>query len=203
MTKNNHTNPYNTYRNGNKNQSREPSLALLVVASMSLLLPACSKDKDNPTPEPQTLTNAIILDGVTKPVLRAQLDEFETHHELYLFLEEEKAGDVDYIPEQIVIAFNITKHNEQTIDLTKIEEGILGSVWAIDYRSSKDSFCLSEHKDYPQCTSGTMKVAANLSTNETSIEISGAKGKDTKQTDPKEHTFSLRWKGKAPLTKYV
>ena len=170
------------------------ALALAAVVMMSVAFTACSSDDDD-KPKPEQTPNTIVLDGVTMPITKAQINVKEFYNGNYwitLFVSEDRG---------IKILAEKEHHDGKTIDLTKKEPQHDGSYWGIDYHNPElifDTFGDPE-LSYPVFMSGTLCVKHLGSEGDKSLfEIVLKNGKVKCEGvfgDGKEHTISISWKG--------
>ena len=100
------------------------ALALAAVVMMSAAFTACSSSNDDPTPPPSSKAGTVTLDGVEKPILKAEYeDKGNGNYKLYLNLSADGK-------ERVTICLNKDLHmTGSPIDLTKREETHTGKEW--------------------------------------------------------------------------
>ncbi|WP_455537321.1 hypothetical protein [Prevotella koreensis] len=168
------------------------AFALAAAVMMSAAFTSCSKDSDDdngglPTPKAQT----VILDGVEKPILKAEYNDVSgDSYYLYLYLSTDRK-------ERVHFELNKDLHiTGKPINLTKKEESHKGKwYWVVQYYKSGDqplidTFGDPDSKD-PVFTTGTLTVSG-LPTAIINIKLENGR---VKGSDGKKHTLTLSYKG--------
>lgn len=169
------------------------ALALAAAVMMSAAFTSCSKDSDDdngslPTPKAQTVT----LDGVEKPILKAEYDdEGDGDYNLYLYLSTNHK-------EKVKFELNKDLHiTGKPINLTKKEESHEGKwYWVVQYYKPDDTkfirtFGDPDAPEIPVFTTGTLTMSG-LPTAIINIKLENGR---VKGSDGKKHTLTLSYNG--------
>ena len=166
------------------------AFALAAVVMMSTVFTSCSKDSDDPKPEPKA--NTVTIDGVEKPIVKAEYkDEGDGDYSLYLYLSADR---------QEKVKFELNKDLHITgspIDLTKKEKEHDGKwYWSVDYYKPGDTKLIntfgSPGSSTPVFTTGTLTISGSP---ESTLNIKLENGR-VKDEDGKEHTLAISYSGK-------
>lgn len=158
---------------------------------MSTAFTSCSKDNDD-KPEPK-FTNTVTIDGVEKPIVKAEYeDKLNGNYALYLYLSADGK-------ERVRFELNKDLHmSGSPVDLTKRGKGQgFECYWMVEYYKSDgtqliDSYGAPGEDDYPVFTTGTLTVSGSFDgTINIKLENGRVKGKDGK-----EHTLTISYSGK-------
>lgn len=167
------------------------AFALAAAMMMSTAFTSCSKDNDD-KPEPK-FTNTITIDGVEKPIVKAEYkDMLNGNYALYLYLSADGK-------ERVRFELNKDLHmSGSPVDLTKRGKGQgFECYWMVEYYKSDgtqliDSYGAPGEDDYPVFTTGTLTVSGSFDgTINIKLENGRVKGKDGK-----EHTLTISYSGK-------
>ena len=167
------------------------AFALAAAMMMSTAFTSCSKDNDD-KPEPK-FTNTVTIDGVEKPIVKAEYkDMLNGNYALYLYLSADGK-------ERVRFELNKDLHmSGSPVDLTKRGKGQgFECYWMIEYYKSDgtqliDSYGAPGEDDYPVFTTGTLTVSGSFDgTINIKLENGRVKGKDGK-----EHTLTISYSGK-------
>ena len=167
------------------------AFALAVAMMMSTAFTSCSKDNDD-KPEPK-FTNTVTIDGVEKPIVKAEYkDMLNGNYALYLYLSADGK-------ERVRFELNKDLHmSGSPVDLTKRGKGQgFECYWMVEYYKSDgtqliDSYGAPGEDDYPVFTTGTLTVSGSFDgTINIKLENGRVKGKDGK-----EHTLTISYSGK-------
>ena len=167
------------------------AFALAAAMMMSTAFTSCSKDNDD-KPEPK-FTNTVTLDGVEKPIVKAEYkDMLNGNYALYLYLSADGK-------ERVRFELNKDLHmSGSPVDLTKRGKGQgFECYWMVEYYKSDgtqliDSYGAPGEDDYPVFTTGTLTVSGSFDgTINIKLENGRVKGKDGK-----EHTLTISYSGK-------
>ncbi|MFK8294575.1 hypothetical protein ACI760_00085 [Capnocytophaga canimorsus] len=164
------------------------------------LVMSCSKDDKNDEPK---LNNAVRIDGETKPIIGARINESEladNNYDMFIYLSE-KEGFVIHVAKQ--------HHEGQTINLTKKEpERDGGGYWYVGYYKSEETIFdayAAPGASAPVFQSGTLYLKRLDDVDGYpvfEIELKNGKIKaEGRYGDGKEHTISFHYKGKLELFK--
>ncbi|MFJ1352499.1 hypothetical protein ACILDV_00085 [Capnocytophaga canimorsus] len=170
------------------------------VIAAALVMIGCSKDDKNDEPK---LNNAVMIDGETKPIIGARINEdrlAENNYDMFIYLSE-KEGFVIQVAKQ--------HHEGQTINLTKKEPKRDGGYWYVGYYKPGEiifgTYADPNKQSYPVFQSGTLYVKRLADVDGQpvfEIELKNGKVKaEGKSGDGKEHTISFHYKGKLELFK--
>ncbi|MFJ1425035.1 hypothetical protein ACILFS_01805 [Capnocytophaga canimorsus] len=170
------------------------------MIAAALVMIGCSKDDKNDEPK---LNNAVMIDGETKPIIGARINEdrlAENNYDMFIYLSE-KEGFVIQVAKQ--------HHEGQTIDLTKKEPKRDGGYWYVGYYKPGEiifgTYADPNKQSYPVFQSGTLYVKRLADVDGQpvfEIELKNGKIKaEGRYGDGKEHTISLYYKGKLELFK--
>ena len=171
------------------------AFALAAVLMMSTVFTSCSKDNDEPKPEPKA--NTVTIDGVEKPIVKAEYkDEGDGDYWLFLYLSADR---------QEKVKFELNKDLHITgspIDLTKKEKEHDGKwYWSVDYYKPGDTKLIntfgSPGSSTPVFTTGTLTVSGSP---ESTLNIKLENGRVMGE-DGNEHTLTVSYSGK--MEKYV
>ena len=151
-------------------------------------------DKSSGTPTPKTQT--VTLDGVEKPILKAEYEDkgYNNNYLLYLYL------SVDY-KEDVQFVLNKDQHmTGNPIDLTKKEKEHAGYYWSIEYHKSNGSSLINifgrPDNSFPVFITGTLTATGNPKSGKVSIKLENGR---VEGKDGKEHTLTVSYIG--PITK--
>ena len=167
------------------------AFALAAAMMMSTAFTSCSKDNDD-KPEPK-FTNTVTIDGVEKPIVKAEYaDKINGNYALYLYLSADGK-------ERVRFELNKDLHmSGSPVDLTKRGKGQgFECYWMVEYYKSDgtqliDSYGAPGEDDYPVFTTGTLTVSGSFDgTINIKLENGRVKGKDGK-----EHTLTISYSGK-------
>ena len=170
-------------------------LAALALSGAVLFSSSCKKDGPAPEdPDSFTVTNYVIIDGVTSPIMNVRLDkdDFEKDH-----------WDISISTAntyEVYIELDKVYHNGKTLDLTKYEAEHEGWYWAVSAYTDKslfNSFALEDDGD-TLFETGTLRVKQLSDVYGSpvfNISLNGGKITDPKEGDGKEHTISIQFKG--------
>lgn len=167
------------------------AFALAAAMMMSTAFTSCSKDNDD-KPEPK-FTNTVTIDGVEKPIVKAEYkDMLNGNYALYLYLSADGK-------ERVRFELNKDLHmSGSPVDLTKRGKGQgFECYWMVEYYKSDgtqliDSYGAPGEDDYPVFTTGTLTVSGSFDgTINIKLENGRVKGKDGK-----EHTLTISYSGK-------
>ena len=167
------------------------AFALAAAMMMSTAFTSCSKDNDD-KPEPK-FTNTVTIDGVEKPIVKAEYkDMLNGNYALYLYLSADGK-------ERVRFELNKDLHmSGSPVDLTKRGKGQgFECYWMVEYYKSDgtqliDSYGAPGEDDYPVFTTGTLTVSGSFDgTINIKLENGRVKGKDGK-----EHTLTICYSGK-------
>ena len=187
--------------------TRAASKALALAATvmmMSAAFTACSSSNDGPTTEPKV--NTVTIDGVEKPILKAEYIHrviSSGDYILYLYLSDDHKEKVEF-------HLNTDLHMNGTTDLAKKESEDNEQFWSVDYYTSNGNHLIDTYGDpndnNPVFTTGTLTVSGSP---QGTINIKIENGR-VKGTDGKEHTLVLSYSGTmeraggpTPVEKYV
>ncbi|MFJ1388711.1 hypothetical protein [Capnocytophaga canimorsus] len=170
------------------------------VIAAALVMIGCSKDDKNDEPK---LNNAVMIDGETKPIIGARINESEladNNYDMFIYLSE-KEGFVIHVAKQ--------HHEGQTINLTKKEpERDGGGYWYVGYYKSEETIFdayAAPGASAPVFQSGTLYLKRLDDVDGYpvfEIELKNGKIKaEGRYGDGKEHTISFHYKGKLELFK--
>ncbi|MFJ1434294.1 hypothetical protein ACILFN_02955 [Capnocytophaga canimorsus] len=170
------------------------------VIAAALVMIGCSKDDKNDEPK---LNNAVMIDGETKPIIGARINEdrlAENNYDMFIYLSE-KEGFVIHVAKQ--------HHEGQTINLTKKEpERDGGGYWYVGYYKSEETIFdayAAPGASAPVFQSGTLYLKRLDDVDGYpvfEIELKNGKIKaEGRYGDGKEHTISFHYKGKLELFK--
>ena len=166
------------------------AFALAAVVMMSTVFTSCSKDNDEPKPEPKA--NTVTIDGAERPIVKAEyadMDDGDYCLDLY-------ASDDDN--KMVEIQLNKDLHiTGSPIDLTKKEKEHDGKwYWSVDYYKPGDTKLINTFGEpgssTPVFTTGTLTISGSP---ESTLNIKLENGR-VKSTDGKEHTITLSYSGK-------
>ena len=167
------------------------AFALAAAMMMSTAFTSCSKDNDD-KPEPK-FTNTVTIDGVEKPIVKAEYeDKLNGNYALYLYLSADGK-------ERVRFELNKDLHmSGSPVDLTKRGKGQgFECYWMVEYYKSDgtqliDSYGAPGEDDYPVFTTGTLTVSGSFDgTINIKLENGHVKGKDGT-----EHTLTISYSGK-------
>lgn len=167
------------------------AFALAAAMMMSTAFTSCSKDNDD-KPEPK-FTNTVTIDGVEKPIVKAEYkDMLNGNYALYLYLSADGK-------ERVRFELNKDLHmSGSPVDLTKRGKGQgFECYWMVEYYKSDgtqliDSYGAPGEDDYPVFTTGTLTVSGSFDgTINIKLENGRVKGKDGT-----EHTLTISYSGK-------
>ena len=167
------------------------AFALAAAMMMSTAFTSCSKDNDD-KPEPK-FTNTVTIDGVEKPIVKAEYkDMLNGNYALYLYLSADGK-------ERVRFELNKDLHmSGSPVDLTKRGKGQgFECYWMVEYYKSDgtqliDPYGAPGEDDYPVFTTGTLTVSGSFDgTINIKLENGRVKGKDGK-----EHTLTISYSGK-------
>ena len=151
-------------------------------------------DKRSGTPTPKT--QIVTLDGVEKPILKAEYEDkgYNNNYLLYLYL------SVDY-KEDVQFVLNKDQHmTGNPIDLTKKEKEHAGYYWSIEYHKSNGSSLINifgrPDNSFPVFITGTLTATGNPKSGKVSIKLENGR---VEGKDGKEHTLTVSYIG--PITK--
>ncbi|MFJ1381413.1 hypothetical protein [Capnocytophaga canimorsus] len=148
--------------------------------------------------------NAVMIDGETKPIVGAKIDEdrlAKNNYNMYIYLSES---------EYVRIMATKEYHEGKIIDLTKKELEHEGWYWSVEYYESGetilDTFADPDQQNYPVFQSGTLYIKRLDDANgqpvfEIKLENGKVKGEEG-YGDGKEHTIRLYYAGKLELGKF-
>lgn len=162
---------------------------------MSTVFTSCSKDSDEPKPEPKA--NTVTIDGAERPIVKAEYkDEGDGDYSLYLYLSADRK-------EKVKVELNKDLHiTGSPIDLTKKEKEHDGKwYWSVDYYKPGDTKLIntfgSPGSSTPVFTTGTLTVSGSP---ESTLNIKLENGRVMGE-DGNEHTLTVSYSGK--MEKYV
>ena len=167
------------------------AFALAAAMMMSTAFTSCSKDNDD-KPEPK-FTNTVTIDGVEKPIVKAEYkDMLNGNYALYLYLSADGK-------ERVRFELNKDLHmSGSPVDLTKRGKGQgFECYWMVEYYKSDGTQLINSYgapgeDDYPVFTTGTLTVSGSFDgTINIKLENGRVKGKDGK-----EHTLTISYSGK-------
>ena len=170
------------------------------VMMMSAAFTACSSSNDDdgggtpPSPEPKAQT--VTLDGVEKPILKAEYeDRGSGNYILYFYL---AADGVERVQIELNKDLHITG---SPIDLTKKEKEHAGYYWSVNYYKPDDTKLINTFgkpdSSKPVFTTGTLTMSGSP---ESTINIKLENGR-VEGLDGKKHTLVLSYSGS--MEKYV
>ncbi|CEN50681.1 conserved hypothetical protein [Capnocytophaga canimorsus] len=170
------------------------------VIAAALVMIGCSKDDKNDEPK---LNNAVRIDGETKPIIGARINESEladNNYDMFIYLSE-KEGFVIQVAKQ--------HHEGQTIDLTKKEPKRDGGYWYVGYYKPGEiifgTYADPNKQSYPVFQSGTLYVKRLADVDGQPVfEIELKNGQVKGEGDygaGQEPTIRLHYKGKLELFK--
>ncbi len=170
------------------------AFALAAVVMMSTVFTSCSKDSDEPKPEPKA--NTVTIDGAERPIVKAEYkDEGDGDYSLYLYLSADGKEKVK---------FELNKDLHMTgkpIDLTKKEKAHPEYYWSVDYYKPGDTKLINTFGEpgnsTPVFTTGTLTVSGSP---ESTLNIKLENGRVMGE-DGNEHTLTVSYSGK--MEKYV
>lgn len=190
-------------KTNNSYGSKAIKALFLATVMMGVVFAACSKDTP-PEPLP-VINNAVTIDGVTKTIVDAGIDQVDLtdgHYDIRLFI----GGD-----DGVQIMADKALHDGLITDLTKIEESHSWWYWSVVCWNHGGQLIFDTYAEpdtgYPVFTSGTLYVK-RLSgdvNGKPVFEIKIEKGKvkaEGDYGDGKEHTISLHYKGCMELSDY-
>ena len=170
------------------------AFALATVMMMSAAFTACSSSNDDdPTPEPlpEPKAQTVTIDGVEKPILKAEYDpEGDGNYRIYLVLSADGK-------ERVTIQLNKDLHiTGNPIDLTKREEEHSGKwYWSVEYYKPDDTKLIDTYGrpgySIPVFKTGTLTISGSP---ESTINIKLENGR-VEGTDDKEYTLVLSYSG--------
>ena len=171
------------------------AFALAAVLMMSTVFTSCSKDNDEPKPEPKA--NTVTIDGAERPIVKAEYkDEGDGDYSLYLYLSADRK-------EKVKFELNKDLHiTGSPIDLTKKEKEHDGKwYWSVDYYKPGDTELINTFGEpgnsTPVFTTGTLTVSGSP---ESTLNIKLENGRVMGE-DGNEHTLTVSYSGK--MEKYV
>ncbi|MFJ1430312.1 hypothetical protein ACILE2_05840 [Capnocytophaga canimorsus] len=167
------------------------------MIAAALVMTGCSKDDKNDEPK---LNNAVMIDGETKPIIGARINEghlAKNNYDMFIYLSEK---------EGFVIQAAKQHHDSQTTDLTKKEPKRDGWYWSVEYKKSKKIIFhtyAGTDSYLPVFQSGTLYLKRlDDADGQPVFEIELKNGKvkgEGKYGDGKEHTINFHYKGKLEL----
>ena len=165
------------------------AFALAAVVMMSTVFTSCSKDNDEPKPEPKA--NTVTIDGAERPIVKAEyadMDDGDACLDLY-------ASDDDN--KMVEIQLNKDLHmTGSAIDLTQKEANHDGNYnWLIEYDKPDGTTLIYTYgrpgNEDPVFTTGTLTISGSPeSTLNIRLENGRVKGKDGA-----EHTLTISYSG--------
>jgi hypothetical protein len=175
--------------------------AIVALMCISVVFTSCSKDDDDEISISNT--NTFTIDGVTKPILSAGIDNSdmaEGNYDIYFFLSEDKK-------ERVNIMASALYHDGKTIDLSQKEAKHDGWYWSIEYRVPDKKRPFNTFGDpgskYPVFQTGTLYIKRTGFGAEFEIRIKDGKVKaEDGYGDGEEHTISLYFKGMMDLGEF-
>ena len=166
------------------------AFALATAVMMSTVFTSCSKDSDEPKPEPK-FTNTVTIDGVEKPIFKAEyadMDDGDYCLDLY-------ASDDDN--KMVEIQLNKDLHmTGSAIDLTQKEANHDGNYnWLVEYDKPDGTTLIYTYgrpgNEDPVFTTGTLTMSGSP---EGTINIKLENGR-VKGKDGAEHTLTISYSG--------
>lgn len=178
------------------------ALYVAFVFLFSFALVSCSKDDDNlnSLDDLNKAPNTVVIDGVTKPILRAEISRHyfvKGSYRIRLILS--KNGE-----EYLHIDASKKTHEGKTVQLSQLEDEHNGFYLSLLYRSENgkvfESFANPKKvEEYVVFKSGTMYLkylnGGETSNRKFEIKLDGGVIEDSKNGDKKEHTISLHFRG--------
>ncbi|GJQ04715.1 hypothetical protein [Capnocytophaga canimorsus] len=171
------------------------------MIAAALVMTGCSKDDKNDEPQ---LNNTVRIDGETKPIIRARINEGPLDGNNYGMF-------IIYLSESEYVRIGSEQHHDgQTIDLTKKEPERDGWYWSVEYvKSGKiifDTYADPNQQSHPVFQSGTLYIKRlddvdGYPVFEIELKNGKVKGEEG-YGDGKEHTISLYYKGKLELGEF-
>ena len=171
------------------------TFALAAVVMMSTVFTSCSKDSDEPEPDPK-FTNTVTFGGVEKPIVKAEYeDETGGNYNLYLYLSAD-------LKKRVAMQLNKDVHmTGSPVKLTEKEKKHDGKwYWVVDYYTADgtlliNTFGKSDDTQYPVFTTGTLTISGSP---ESTLNIKLENGR-VKDINGNEHSLAMSYSG--PMTK--
>ena len=169
------------------------ALALATTVMMSVAFTACSSSNDEPTPPPSSKAGTVTLDGVEKPILKAEYeDKLNGNYFLLLYLSADSK-------EKIELHLNKDLHmSGSPVVLTKREKKHEGGklYWVADYHNPDKSLFTNTTGD-PDSNSdlyrtGTLTVTGDPKSGKVSIKLENGRVKDNNRED---RTLTISYSG--------
>ena len=169
------------------------ALALAATVMMSVAFTACSSSNDEPTPPPSSKAGTVTLDGVEKPILKAEYEDMgDGNYFLYLNLSADGK-------EKVELHLNKDLHmNGSPVVLTKREKKHeVGKLyWVADYHNPNKSLFTNTTGD-PDSNSdlyltGTLTVTGDPKSGKVSIKLENGRVKDNNRED---RTLTVSYSG--------
>ena len=167
------------------------AFTLAAVVMMSAVFTSCSKDSDEPEPEPK-FTNTVTFGGVEKPIVKAEYeDEGNDNYTLYLYLSAD-------LKKRVAMQLNKDVHmTGSPVKLTEKEKKHDGKwYWVVDYYTADgtlliNTFGKSDDTQYPVFTTGTLTISGSP---ESTLNIKLENGR-VKDINGNEHTITMSYGG--------
>ena len=164
------------------------AFALAAVVMMSTVFTSCSKDSDEPKPEPKA--NTVTIDGAERPIVKAEYkDEGDGDYSLYLYLSADRK-------EKVKFELNKDLHiTGSPIDLTKKEKEHDGWYWVVNYYKPDGNKLIDTFADpddaLPVFKTGTLTISGSP---DGTINIRLENGR-VKGEEGAEHTLTISYSG--------
>jgi|GEM_PF-498206 len=144
------------------------------------------------------LRQSVTIDGKRKVIKSAQLSKYlydRYSHFLYLYLSDDKK-------EYLRIDVDVAKGNKKVFDMTRTGD----ITWFTGYHKpdGKYAFSAGYYSTSQKCDRGTITYNVDAKTGQASVEVTDAHitAAANKDDDKKEHTYAVKWSGKAQIVNY-
>ena len=168
------------------------AFALAAVVMMSTVFTSCSKDNDEPKPEPKA--NTVTIDGAERAILKAEYeDKNDGDYILYFYLSDDHK-------EKVTMQLNKDVHmTGSPVNLTEREKTHDGYYWVVDYDKPDGNKLIvtfgNPDDALPVFTTGTLTISGSP---ESTLNIKLENGRVMGE-DGAEHTLTVSYIG--PITK--